>query len=173
MHWAISLFVSLGISYSQWLYVWVYMCAFICAKPRWVSFPPCCAMRIQSSGLTCNQSCWFLCGALGWWNEETVREQMKEAKGGGRNIQEGIGGRKKQKARLGPTRLGLRQFKTLLRALGPSESNLLPLRDGSHQDHEEQWATVLWEISIRNRAASPTEIHFCSQKIMSHRFKNW
>ena len=59
-------------------------------------------MRIQSSGLKCNQSCWFLCGVLGWRKEEIAREQMKEAKGGVRNIQEGIGGRKKtKKARLG------------------------------------------------------------------------
>lgn len=67
---------------------------------------PWCAMRIWSYGSTCNQSCKFLCGALGWRNEELAREQMEE-KGGGRRMREGITARKKQEAQLGPTGRGL------------------------------------------------------------------
>lgn len=63
---------------------------------------------------------------------------MKEAKGGGRNAQEGIGGRKKSGGlqEVGPC--SCLWFKTLLRALGLSGLDLLPLRDGSQQDQEEQ-----------------------------------
>lgn len=70
---------------------------------------------------------------------------MKEAKGGGRNIHTGGNRRKRKKKvesyrRLGPAAAsGLSGWsKTLLQTPGLSGSDLLPLRDGSQKDHEEQ-----------------------------------